>query len=642
MPNILEYVLSLQDGISAKMRAIGVNSDSALNKFSELEKQTQAAGKVMKDMGASAGSLRMKLDALRAERDWIPESQVRNVRRYNSEIKRLEAQIRRLETINGSRIKSWFSDALNSLPFANLIKNPLVIAGAAAGRAIHLGIEKEMQETSFKVLLGSDEAAKDLVAKITQYADKTPYEKMGLGDAAKTMLGFGIAQERIMPNLKAIGDIAMGSQEKMDSLTLAFSQATSAGKLQGQDLLQMINAGFNPLQEISRTTGKSMGTLRKEMEQGKISAKMLQDAFISATSKGGQFYGMADKMSQTLGGRLSTLMDNVNSKFVMLYDVISPVVGALVTLASDGIDAVVSGLRWLKQRFQDGNPWIIGAAIVVGSLTAALIILQGWQILVATWTTIVTAAQWAWNAAMDANPIVWIIAAIIALIAIIGYVIYALDGWGNAWRHLMDFLHYTWAGFKALFLEIWLHVRNAFMDTVGQMERRWWQFVGIFNESKAAPHLNQLDEGMKKRADELAKATAERQGYDKKIQESMGQIFGKDGLHWGDNKSISGFVSKLKSSVGIGGASLPGAGGSNQVANNVKGNGTGGVSGTNQSIATGGTKNVTVHVSIGKQIEKLVVQAANIQEGAERIRDIVVEELTKGIAMGAALGGASS
>src|SRR5690606_25401177 len=95
---------------------------------------------------------------------------------------------------------------------------------------------------------------------------------------------------------KAIGDIAMGDANKMNSLTLAYSQMTSTGKLMGQDLLQMINAGFNPLNEISKKTGKSIGDLKKEMEQGKISANMVEKAFIGATSEGGQFYMMAEKM----------------------------------------------------------------------------------------------------------------------------------------------------------------------------------------------------------------------------------------------------------------------------------------------------------------------------------------------------------
>ena len=116
------------------------------------------------------------------------------------------------------------------------------------------------------------------------------------------MLGFGLASESIVPHLKAIGDISGGNAEKFSSLVLSFSQMSSVGKLMGQDLLQMINAGFNPLEEISRKTGKSIGVLKEEMSKGAITSKMVQDAFISVTQEGGRFNGMLEKQGQGLMG----------------------------------------------------------------------------------------------------------------------------------------------------------------------------------------------------------------------------------------------------------------------------------------------------------------------------------------------------
>lgn len=86
--------------------------------------------------------------------------------------------------------------------------------------------------------------------------------------AEKMMLGFNIQAEDTIKYLKAISDISMGESNKFNSLTLAFSQMSAAGKLMGQDLNQMINAGFNPLQTISEKTGKSIATLKDEMSKG--------------------------------------------------------------------------------------------------------------------------------------------------------------------------------------------------------------------------------------------------------------------------------------------------------------------------------------------------------------------------------------
>ncbi|HUH26050.1 MAG TPA: tape measure protein, partial [Flavobacterium sp.] len=280
MSNILEYTLALRDQMSSHLKAIGVTSDSTMKRFENLEREAKEVSQELTITGRSAGALKRQLDVLKQTRDWIPQSEIGKLKEANREIKNLEKEINKLEsTSNG-----WFSNVIDSIPFANVLMNPFVVVGAVAGAAIKNGIQQDLQNTSFEVLLGSEDAAKKLVADITKYGADTTYDKMGLGGNAQQMLSFGIDENKIMPTLKAIGDIAMGDANRMNSLTLAFSQMSSTGKLTGQDLLQMINAGFNPLNEISKKTGKSIGDLKKEMEKGSISAKMVEDAFMSATS----------------------------------------------------------------------------------------------------------------------------------------------------------------------------------------------------------------------------------------------------------------------------------------------------------------------------------------------------------------------
>ena len=129
----------------------------------------------------------------------------------------------------------------------------------------------------------------------------------------QTLMGFGMSAEESQIRLKQLGDISQGDAQKFESLTLAFAQMSSTGKLTGQDLNQMINAGFNPLEEISRKTGKSIGELKEEMGKGAISADMVADAFASATSEGGRFYGAMDAQSKTFSGQLATLKDGVDN-----------------------------------------------------------------------------------------------------------------------------------------------------------------------------------------------------------------------------------------------------------------------------------------------------------------------------------------
>lgn len=170
-----------------------------------------------------------------------------------------------------------------------------------AKEVINVRGEIQMLESSFEVLLGG-KGVSGFMAELKQFSVDSPLSMNGVANAAQTLLGFGIAAERVMPVIKQIGDVSMGNEDRFKSLSLAFAQMSATGKLMGQDLLQMINAGFNPLQVISEKTGKSIGELKKDMESGAISSEMVADAFASATDKGGKFYGMTEKQAEGIKG----------------------------------------------------------------------------------------------------------------------------------------------------------------------------------------------------------------------------------------------------------------------------------------------------------------------------------------------------
>lgn len=165
--------------------------------------------------------------------------------------------------------------------------------------------EIEALEKSFVVLAGHKGIP--LFNEIRAFATDTTFQLGDLAKGAQTLMAFNIEADRVMPILRQIGDISMGNVDKFNSLTLAFAQMSSTGKLMGQDLLQMINAGFNPLTVISDKTGKSIAQLKKEMEQGGITSDMVADAFESATAAGGKFNGMLEDQSKGIKGLKSNL-----------------------------------------------------------------------------------------------------------------------------------------------------------------------------------------------------------------------------------------------------------------------------------------------------------------------------------------------
>lgn len=277
--------------------------------------------------------------------------------------------------------------------------------------------EIESLEISFATLLGSTDKAKELFGAIREFEVKTPMTLEPLAKGAQTLLGFGVAAEKVMPILKQIGDISMGNAERFQSLVLAFAQASANGKLMGQDLLQMINAGFNPLNQMSKDTGKSIAELRDEMSKGAISADDMEKAFASATAEGGQFYGMLNKQSEGINGALSNLEGAWDS--------------VLNEIGSSQQNVFVSGVKLLTTMVEHYDVFlnaILSVAAAYGTYKAALMAV--WVVEKARNLTesirlimmfrkelgLLTAAQQAFNITAWANPYVLLAAAIIGVV----------------------------------------------------------------------------------------------------------------------------------------------------------------------------------------------------------------------------------
>ena len=196
----------------------------------------------------------------------------------------------------------------------------LGVGGAIAsiGWGVQLHAQAEQTQIAFEVMLGSGDAAKTMLADLKAYADKSPFSSIKTNEFAQQLLNYGIAGDKILPTIEMLGDVAAGDEQKFEGLARAFGQRSSTGRLTGGDLNQMINAGFNPLQEIAKKTGESMAVLKKRMEDGGVSAGEVEGAFKDATSEGGRFFGMTARQSETLAGKFSTMKDAVSTSLMTL------------------------------------------------------------------------------------------------------------------------------------------------------------------------------------------------------------------------------------------------------------------------------------------------------------------------------------
>lgn len=302
--------------------------------------------------GTPDGKVRILIDTNAAQA-------ARDIRQLDNEIKNLnrDAQQTKTQTNNMSGGVNNASSSLMSLKGAAIATAAAFAAMKLAqftGDVLKISSAFEQLNVSFEVLAGKSAGAQ-LVADLTALANVTPMTTQGLADNARLLLSFGEASENVISDLKLLGDISGGNQQKMDMLTLAFAQAGSAGRLMGQDLLQMVNAGFNPLQIMSEKTGKSMFELKKEMEAGKISFDQIKQAMIDATSEGGRFYGMMNKQSQTLEGRLSTLADKWGLVGKAIGDFFLPAAKSAVIALTNLGDAVLR-LTQLNQTYSASIP----------------------------------------------------------------------------------------------------------------------------------------------------------------------------------------------------------------------------------------------------------------------------------------------
>lgn len=306
-----------------------------------------------------------------------------------------------VESNNGIAI-SW-KKALAVIGGAGVLK-------ALGSEMIRVRGEFQSMQTAIETMVGKDMAGQ-LIPQIKELAKISPLTMSDMVGAEKMMLGFNIQAEDTIKYLKAISDISMGESSKFNSLTLAFSQMSAAGKLMGQDLNQMINAGFNPLQIISEKTGKSIATLKDEMSKGAVSAEMVQQAFIDATSAGGKFYNMSENASKTINGQLSMMQDALDSVFNELGTKSESVI-------MDGIQMTTS----LIQNYETVGRILAGLVVTYGTYRTAVMLVtaaESKHTLVEIGLTnarlLARKAQLALNAAMLTNPYVLLATAVVGL-----------------------------------------------------------------------------------------------------------------------------------------------------------------------------------------------------------------------------------
>lgn len=288
--------------------------------------------------------------------------------------------------------------------------------------------------TNFKVMLGDEQLAAEKLEEIRRMAASTPFSLSDLTEGTQTLLQFGVAADDTTGVLKRLGDISLGNADKLQTLVRAYGKMSSAQKVTLENVNMMIDAGFNPLNQICDATGESMSALYKRISDGKVSFNELEAAVAAATSEGGQFYNGMLEASQTFNGRLSTLKDNVaaltgeltSGLFSALGDILVKANELVVSITEDDakmaalketIGVLTAAVVAVTAAVLSYKATVAAATAITALHTAATTAMAAAHKAAAAGATGLQVAQAALNTVLSANPIGLVVAALAALAA---------------------------------------------------------------------------------------------------------------------------------------------------------------------------------------------------------------------------------
>ena len=328
--------------------------------------------------------------------------------------------------------------------------------GISTGIKFNASIEQ--YTTSFEVMTGSAEKAAEIMQRLQKIGAETPFETEDIAETTQLLMNYGLTADDAIDKMQMLGDISQGSADKMNRIATAYGQMSSAGKVTLEDVKQMIEAGFNPLREISESTGESMSSLYDRISDGTVAVDEITDSMIRSTSEGGKYFQSMDKQSQTLNGRLSTLSDTVNAKlgeglqkvsdilrdkiipwateavesldFDAIFKTVKKLVPVLISVGTaiagwkvgKQLTPLINGFQEAKVALSlfklQSDGMTISQAALNGMLTKTQIAtaaMTGQMTLSTATTALATKASAAFNAVLSANPIGLVVTALALL-----------------------------------------------------------------------------------------------------------------------------------------------------------------------------------------------------------------------------------
>ena len=405
--------------------------EKELDQLKTAEKEN---GTATKEQKAQMAELEKEIDKARTRAAQLKTEQIdlkNGLKNTTNELKKQKAGV------------SGVSDEMKKMK--TLITGFIAAYGGKKLYELLIGSNDEMEQytTSLEVMLGSASKASAMIEKMRDFAAKTPLTLENVISGGSLLMSYGVDESNLIDTMTKLGDLARGNAEKMDRITLAYGQMLAKGKVTGEELMQMTEAGV-PLQTaLAESIGVTGEEFSKMVSAGKVGIDDLNKAITGLTTGNGKFAGMMEKQSQTMHGMLSTLLDNLSEFMRKMGEGAFGEVKSALQEASDllaeweedgtldrwaqGVGVMLKNLiAFLKTAISAGLDFkeaIIAGAVALGTFKIAIGIGNVISAAVASIqhftaaTKAATAAQATFNAVGAANPYVFIASVVLTAVA---------------------------------------------------------------------------------------------------------------------------------------------------------------------------------------------------------------------------------
>lgn len=670
MARTLEYILNLRDGMTDRLNRIGVATDQTTNKFSRLRNQISnipGLDFITNPIVVASGAM---LTAGRSALKWDEGmAQVNTTAQLtNDQLDTLDDKLMKIG-LDGSANLSLIPEAYEKIlsqtgdvtQSTEILEAALkgskagftetsVVAGALAQSLSLIGKEnanaQDVLDTFFAAkrvgagefkdfanympsLIASGKAlgltykttaglfaymtGKGFAAEKSATLLENAYTALGKSDIQKGLGKAGIKLFDKDGMMRDVGLIFPELQKKMASMSdnkkSNFLESIGLRDAQAKSAIMALTSDAEKLKEALHDTSNSAGETEKAFEAAQNPIIKIQALWTKM-----QYVGL--KTGKMIMYVFNPALDGMNWLFDKSFKLAS----------------------WWIEKLQQGQPVILLITGVIGSLAVGYAALAVWQGIVAASTAIWTGVQWALNIALTANPVGLIIAAIVALIAVIGYVIYKTDGWGKMWEAVVNRSKLIWNQFTAQVTYLWEGTVNGFMLGINKIKAGWYDFknaVGLGDASQNDSALAQISADTEARKQAITGAKTQLDLANKAVGADRSNVFAN--LSW-NKKGVKEVTADIKGALGIGGIApikLPG-GLDNSAISGADGKGKGkakGLGKTNEAIATGGNKSNYITINLKNLVENLNISAKDFKEGSNQMQEQVNDVLMRTLAM---------